>query len=229
MSKKPFLSKINIIFLLFGAGGGLIFFQPTIVLAEAENELFDDKLILENFTKQYALEPKENLTAMMQDDSLSAYKSAAAIRAFKDRFIGETFGREKIAVEKVLLKRMSRSDSIFVEVESMHALCRMDRYKYFPSMVPVLIQKLDHYNQTVNELAYESLRNLFEIGNNRPREARIVFNALRQQFFLTRKKLSAVRQPDTKLKQKLELLRWAVKILGTQELKKLPSEAINLL
>ncbi len=62
-----------------------------------------------------------------------------------------------------------------------------------------------------------------------PREARIVFDTLRKILFLSRKRLGNITVPNKRLKQKLELLRWSIRILGTQELKRLPSEVINLL
>ena len=105
----------------------------------------------------------------------------------------------------------------------------MDRYKYFNSLVPILIQKLDHYNSTVNEMACAALLHVIEVGHNRPREAVIVFNTLRKVLFLSRKRLSSTQTPGPKLKQKLEILRWSIKVLGSQELKKLPREVINLL
>ncbi|MCK5083346.1 MAG: hypothetical protein KAR31_10605, partial [Candidatus Omnitrophica bacterium] len=122
-----------------------------------------------------------------------------------------------------------RTDSPFVEVEVMHTLCRMDRYHYFKLTVPVLIQKLDHYNTAVNEIAFESLNQIIEAGSNRNQEARIVFNTLRKILFLSRKRLATITQPDARLAKKLKLLRWSIKVLGNQELKKLPKEVINLL
>jgi hypothetical protein len=96
-------------------------------------------------------------------------------------------------------------------------------------MVPALIQKLDHYNSTVNEIAFESLNQIIKAGSNRNREARIVFNTLRKILFLSRRRLAAMTEPEPKLVKKLKLLRWAIKVLGNQELKKLPKEVINLL
>ena len=128
----------------------------------------------------------------------------------------------------MLIRRLNRTDSAFVQVEIMHTLCLMDRYKYFKSMVPALIQKLDHYNSVVNELAYYGLNNITS-GHDRPREARIVFNALRDILFLSRKRLGNIKDPDERLTQKLKLLRWSIKILGNEELRKLPKEVINLL
>ncbi len=217
------------IFLLFA----LLLFGTTLGLAQdapgPTYTIFDDKALLDGYANKYAQEPKETLLAIIKDDSLSPYESAAAIRVFRERFGQEVFAGEKRAAEKILLLRMNRTDSTFVQIEAMHALCLMDRYKYFGAMIPALIQELDHYNTTANELAFKGIDNIIKSGHNRPREARIVFNTLRKIFFLSRKKLQNVKEPGPKLKQKLELLRWSIKILGSQELKKLPSEIINLL
>lgn len=191
--------------------------------------IFDDKLLLEGYTEKYFEEPKEILIAMIKDKNLSAYKSAAAIRVFKEKYSQEVFSKEKRLMEKTLIHRLNRTNSIFVQIEIMHTLCKIDRYKYFKSMVPSLINKLDHYNKTVNEMAYDSLNDIIEEGNHRAREARVVFNILRKNFFIHRKKLKDIKEPGPKLKQKLELLRWSIKILGSQEIRKLPKEVINLL
>ena len=105
----------------------------------------------------------------------------------------------------------------------------MDRYRYFKHMAPALTQKLNHYNVAVNENAFNSLNQIIESGSNRSREARIIFNTLRKMLFLTRKRLATVKEPDPQLTKKLKLLRWSIKVLGNQELKKLPKEVINLL
>jgi hypothetical protein len=104
----------------------------------------------------------------------------------------------------------------------------LDRYQYFDSMVPALIQKMDHYNPVVYTMAYEDLLQITK-DSLYPREARIVFDTLRKIFFLSRNRLQNITAPDEKLQQKLDLLRWSIRILGTQELKRLPSEVINLL
>jgi len=148
---------------------------------------------------------------------------------FRDNFSREIFSREKKLAEKALLRRLNRATSPFVQVEIMHTLCVVDRYKYFKSMVPALIQKLDHYNSTVNEIAFAALNNLIEEGNNRKREASVIFHTLRKVLFLSRKRLANITEPGPKLKQKLKLLRWSIKILGSQELKRLPKEVISLL
>jgi hypothetical protein len=61
------------------------------------------------------------------------------------------------------------------------------------------------------------------------REARIVFETLRKTLFLSRNRLQDITTPNEALQNKLDLLRWSIKILGTQELKRLPQEVINLL
>ncbi len=193
------------------------------------NTIFDDKKLLDGYAQKFSAEPKEILIEMIKDDTLTSYKTAAAVRVFREKYSQEVFSKEKILAEKYLLRRLNLTDSSFVQVEIMHTLCLMDRYKYFNPMIPALIQKLDHYNTTVNELAYLSLVNITQKGANRPQEARVVFNTLRNILFLSRKRLANIKEPNPKLKQKLELLRWSIKILGTEELKRLPSEVINLL
>jgi len=191
--------------------------------------IFDDKKLLHGYKQKYSKLPKEIILEMIKDDTLSAYKTAAAVSLFKDQYSREVVSREKKSIEKMLLRRLNRTNSPFVQVEIMHTLCRMDRYRYFKSMVPALIQKLDHYNTAVNEIAFASLNDIIDTGNNRSREARIIFNRLRKILFLSRKRLADVKEPNTKLSQKLKLLRWSIKVLGNQELKKLPKEVINLL
>lgn len=201
-----------------------------ILLAEGNQyTVFDDKALLQGYTKKYSNDPKDILLAMIQDETLSAYKSAAAVKVFREKFSLEVFSKEKRQIEKILLRRLNRTDSPFIQTEILHTLCLMDRYIYFASMVPSLIKKLDHYNSAVNELAFEGLKNIIANGHNRSREARIIFNTLRKVLFLSRKKLVSVKEPNTKLKQKLELLRWSIKVLGRQELKRLPKEVIGLL
>ena len=190
--------------------------------------IFDDKMLLDGYAERFRQEPKHTLLEMIKDDTLNPIQMAAAVRVFRERFIQEVFTREKIIIEKILIRRLNRTESAFVQVEIMHTLCLMDRYKYFKSMVPALIQKLDHYNAVVNAIAYDGLTNITS-GHDKPREARIVFSTLRNVLFLSRKRLSNVKEPDERLTQKLKLLRWSIKILGNEELKKLPKEVINLL
>ena len=192
--------------------------------------LFDDRKNLERGAQQYQKYSKEILLAMINDDALpNSYQRAAALRVFREVYALEVVSREKKNIEKMLLRRLNKTDSPFVQVEIMHTLCLIDRYKYFKSMIPALIQKLDHYNLTVNEMAYVALEHMIETGNNRPREARIVYSTLRKVLFLSRKRLEQIEQPDDKLMQKLKLLRWSIKVLGNQELNKLPKEVLNLL
>lgn len=191
--------------------------------------MFDDKMLLDGYSQKYAKVSKEILLEMIKDDNLNSYKIAAAVRTFNNNFATELILREKRLAEKTLLRRLAETESPFVQVEIMFALCRMDRYRYFGSMVPQLIQKLNHYDSTVNELASNSLDSIIKEGSNRTREARIIFNTLRKVLFLTRGRLEKVTEPDAKLSRKLKLLRWSIKILGSQELKKLPKEVLNLL
>jgi len=217
----------------------MIFFLNTNVRAqEAENKvetiavpygMLDDKTILDGFTKKYSTLSKEIILAMIKDDALTAYKSAAAIRVFKIGYSREVIGKEKKQIEKYLLRKLNRTDSAFVSVEILHTLCILDRYRYFKSMIPALIQKIDHYNVLVSDLAFEALNELIDAGNNRTREARIVFNTLRKVLFLSRKRLASITEPSPKLNKKLKLVRWSIKVLGAQELKKLPKEVISLL
>ncbi len=191
--------------------------------------IFDDKMLLEGYAKKYREFSEEIVMEMIKDDTLSPYKTAAAIRVFREKFSADIVSREKKMAEKFLLRRFKLTDSAFVEVEIMHALCAMDRYRYFPTMVPALIQKLNHYNSVVNEIAFNGLEDLTKDSGKRPREARVVFNTLRKMLFLSRKRLENVSTPDERLSMKLKLLRWSIKVLGPQELKKLPKEVIGLL
>ncbi len=199
-----------------------------ILHAQPEYPIFDDGLLLDGYAQSYSAEPKEVLLAMIQDDTLDDYRMAAAVRVLKQRFSSQLVLREKNLVEKMLNRRLNRTDSAFVEVEILHTLCVLDRYKYFPSMVPVLLQKMDHYNKAVNALSFAAISDITK-SQGRGREARIIFNVLRKSLFLSRKRLTSIKEPDARLKQKLTLIRWAIKILGTEELKRLPPEAIPLL
>ena len=111
----------------------------------------------------------------------------------------------------------------------MHTLCKMDRYRYFDSMVPAVLQKLNHDNATINEMAFSAISDIIDTGNNRTREAIIVFNTLRKMLFLSRNRLKGIKEPGPKLARKIKILRWSIKILGRQELKKLTKEVINIL
>lgn len=198
-------------------------------VSSSVHTLFDDQMLLDGYTKKYSDLPKEILLEMIKDDTLSSYKTAAAVRVFSEKFGQEVVSREKIKAEKLLLRRLNRTDSPFVQVEILYTLCQMDRYRYFKSMVPALIQKLDHYNSAVNDIAFERLERLLVASGKRTREARIVFNTLRKVLFLSRRRLASITEPGPSLTQKLKLVRWSIKVLGSQELKKLPKEVIHLL
>ncbi len=195
----------------------------------SEQPIFDDQQLLGGYAQKYADLSKDVILEMIMDDTLNSYQIAAAVRVFKERYSGEVVSKEKSRGERILVRRLKLTDSPFVEVEIMHTLCLMDRYRYFQSMVPALIQKLNHYNAAVNEIAFSSLNDIIGTNNKRGREARIVFNTIRKMLFLSRNRLVNVTEPDEKLARKLKLLRWAIKVLGRQELNRLPSEVINLL
>ncbi len=191
--------------------------------------IFDDKTLLEGYFQKYKSLEENVIVSMIKDDTLSPFKMAACIRVFREKFSQEVVAREKRILEKIILRRLNRADSAFVQVEIFHTLCLMDRYRYFESMVPLLIQKIDHYNSTVSDMAFGALNNIVETGNNRAREARIMFETLRKILFLSKNNLANVKEPGPRLTHKLKLLRWSIKTLGTQELKKLPKEVIGLL
>ncbi len=171
------------------------------------NIIFDDKTLIEGYTRQYKGLTKEILLEMIKDDTLSPYQSAAVIIVFKEDFADEVVGREKVVFEKFLLRRMDRTDAAFVHVEILHALCILDRYRYFAYSTRALIQKLDHYNATVNEMAYNNLNNIIERGQNRAREARIIFDMIRKMLFLSRKKIATINEAGPRLSRKIKLLR----------------------
>ncbi len=194
----------------------------------ASGAIFDDKALLDGYSQKYADESKDILLAMIADDSLGSYKCTAAVRVFKEKYANEVLSNEKSNIIRILIRRLNRSDSPFLQVEIMNTLIVLDRYQYFEAMVPALIQKMDHYNSVVSNMAYEDLLDITK-DSLYPREARIVFETLRKIFFLSRNRLQNITTPDENLQHKLDLLRWAIRILGTQELKRLPSEVINLL
>ncbi len=226
MKKYPGFIKLTLLLTIF-----LCLISPRIAFSQDPQSytIFDDKMLLQGYIAKYTDLPKEILLAIIKDTTLSSYKGAAAVRVFNDKFGQEVFSKEKKKVIKILLRRLNRANSPFVQIEIMHTLCHMDRYHYFKAMVPALIQKLDHYNETINEIAFAHLEAIIDNGHNRPREARIIFNTLRKILFLMRKRLANITEPGPKLKQKLKLLRWSIKVLGNQELKRLPKEVINLL
>ena len=191
--------------------------------------VFDDAKILEGYTNEYHDEPQDAIIGRINDDAINNYQSAAAIRVFKERFSQKIVGREKLLLEQNLIRRINRTNSPFVEVEIMHTLCLLDRYKYFDAMVPALILKLDHYNGAINEMADRALNDIIAKGKNSSRDARIIFNTLRKVFFLSRNTFKNLTVLEQRLSNKLKLLRWSVKILGAQEVKKLPKEMMHLL
>ena len=190
---------------------------------------FDDKILLNGYIKKFQNATKENLLAAVADESVSPYRAAAAVFVLTQDYLSEVVTGEKNLIERLLLRRLNHTESAFVEVELMNALVVLDRYKYFKVMVPALIKKLDHYNQAVGDYAFEHLTSITESGTNKAREARIVLNTLRKIFFLMRNRLPQVKEPSPKLKQKLSLLRWAIKVLGMQTLDQLPPEVVRLL
>ncbi|MBF0594705.1 MAG: hypothetical protein HQL22_07035 [Candidatus Omnitrophica bacterium] len=191
--------------------------------------IFDDKLLIEGYAGKLSSTSKDVVLAMINDDSLVPYRKAAAIRVYRTRFASQTVTRELSIVEKILLRQLERASSVYVQVELMHTLVILDRYRYFDAMVPALIQKMDHYDMAASEMAYTSIVHINDAGSQRAREARIEFNTLRKIFFLTRKKLEGADLTDIRLKAKLDLLRWSIKVLGTDELKNLPKEVISLM
>lgn len=191
--------------------------------------IFNDKLLIEGYAGRLSSTTKDVLLAMINDDTLVPYRKAAAIRVFRSRFAAQTVTRERSIVEKIFLRQLERSSSVYVQVELMHSLVVLDRYRYFDAMVPALIQKIDHYDVTGSEMAYASTMAINDSGSQRAREARIEFNTLRKIFFLTRKKLDSLDPQESRLKMKLDLLRWSIKALGTEELRNLPKEVISLM
>ena len=204
---------------------------PAVVTPAAAGtaDIFDDKALIGGYTGKLAAASKDLLLAMINDDDLYAYKKAAAIRVFRDKFAGQMVLHERSIVESVLLRQLQRASAVHLQIEIMQTLVIMDRFRYYESMVPILVLKMDHYDPYVNELAFSALEDINANGITRPREARIVFNTLRKIFFLSRKKLKMVDTTDPKLRNKFQLLRWSIKILGTDELKKLPPEVISLM
>ncbi|NLE64346.1 MAG: hypothetical protein GX606_00280 [Elusimicrobia bacterium] len=194
-----------------------------------DERIFDDRIMIRGYALKIATASKGFLLAMINDDAAPAYRKAAAVCVLRERFADQIVAKEKILVERFLLRQLERAASPFVQIEIMHTILILDRYRYFDTMVPAIIRKMDHYEKSVSEQAYQAVQSVNQAGNNRSREARIVFNTLRKMFFLTRKKLPHASPDDVQLKRKLELLRWSIKILGTQELERLPQEVINLL
>ena len=225
------MKKICLLMILFLCAAQSLWAQDQDDINQANissGAIFDDKALLDGYTQKYANEPRDILLAMIADDSLGSYKCTAAVRVFKEKYANEVLSHEKANILRILIRRLNRTDSAFVQVEIMDTLVVLDRYQYFDSMVPALIQKMDHYNSVVSRNAYQDLVEITK-DSLYPREARIVFETLRKIFFLSRNRLQDITTPDERLQQKLDLMRWSIRILGTQELKRLPSEVINLL
>ncbi len=194
-----------------------------------DDNYFDDGFLIQGFSERYLEEDMDTLLAMIQDETIPDIKAAAAVRALREKYALNIFNRDKAAAERALLKTYSRSDSAFLHVEIMQTLVLMDRYKYYATFVPRLLLKLDHYNDAINMAAFNGMNTIIRQGNNRSREARIVFTTLRKMLFLKRNRLANITEPDERLKQKIEILKWSIKILGAQELDRLPKEVLNLL
>jgi hypothetical protein len=199
-----------------------------IVSAETNFRPLDDQSLIKAYSENYADLPKETLIAMIRDDALDSQKTAAAVRLFTKKFSQLVFSREKKRIERWLLIRRARTDSVFVEIEILNALCCLDRYKYFNLATIELLKRLDHYNNSANQIAFQYLQEITEAEPGRAREARVIFNFLRKRLFLIRNELRKIDQPDPRLKQKITLLRWSIKILGTEELRRLPPEVLHL-
>jgi hypothetical protein len=213
-------------FLLFTSTVGIVFAQA---VPDDNQPIFDDKLLIEGYAAKLAATSKDVILAMINDDTLVPYRKTAALRVFRTRFAYQIVTGERSTVERMFLRQLEAATSVYVQIELMHCLVTLDRYRYFEAMVPALIQKIDHYDSTASEMAYESILDINESGTQRAREARIEFNTLRKIFFLIRKKLEASDPFDSRIKSKLDLLKWSIKVLGTDELKNLPSEVISLM
>ncbi len=192
-------------------------------------DIFDDKALIVGYTAKLSTATKDLLLAMINDDELNIHKKTAAVVVFRQKFASQAVSKEKSIVERVFLRQLQRINSVYFQIEIMRALLIIDRYRYFDSMMPLLIQRMDHYEPYVNELAYAAIEDILSVGNQRPREARIVLNTLRKIFFLTRKKIAKEDPSQAKLRNKLQLLRWSIKVLGVDELKSLPPEVISLM
>lgn len=194
------------------------------------DRFFDDQLLIERFAEKIQQENLDNLLLMIDDKNLYHYKIAAAVRVFRHQYAKDIVQKDKAYIEKSLLRRLEVSKSKFLEIEIIHTLLLMDRYRFFSDMISLLVKSLDHYDLSVVGLSYRALNEVVILEKPaRVREARIVFNLLRKMFFLSRKKLAHLTETDLRLKHKLSLLRWAIKVLGTQELKNLPKEVISLM
>ncbi|MFH0754922.1 MAG: hypothetical protein V2A70_10190 [Candidatus Omnitrophota bacterium] len=223
--RKTIVFTLCTAILLFPAA---LLFQDR-ALAQDVTDIFDDKALVEGYSAKLAKSSKELLLAMINDDDLNALKKTAAVIVFGQKFASQIVSKEKIIVERVFLRQLQRGNSVYFQIAIMRVLVVIDRFRYFDSMVPLLIQKMDHYDPYVNELAYQALEDINALGNQRPREARIILNTLRKIFFLKRKNIAKEDPADLRLRNKLQLLRWAIKVLGVEELKTLPAEVISLM
>jgi hypothetical protein len=192
-------------------------------------EIFNDQLLINGYAQKYEKQPLTVILAMIQDDTLDPIKTAAATLVLRDTYSDELFKRDKVIAEKALWRRLNRTDSVFVQVETMHTLCRLDRYQYFKPLVPALILKMEHYDQVVGEMAARAILDIIDHGKDTAWEARIIFHTQRKVFFLNRNKLTEAAQQNPVFKEKIKILRWTIKILGSEELKALPKELIPLL
>ena len=102
--------------------------------------MFDDKILLDRYITKYHGASKEMLYAMNNVDTLTPYKSTAAICVLTKNFVNDAIAKARNFIEKLILHRLNHTDSAFIEVESMYALVVLDRYKYFKIMVPNLIK-----------------------------------------------------------------------------------------
>ena len=220
---------LTLTFLLLVLSLPKAFGQETHSSPAMDEILVDDKLLIDRYTERYSQLDKTDIYATIENEATSPFQTAAALRVLKQQFIPEAISKEKNYIERLLLRCLNRTESAFVEVEAMHALVILDRYKYFKSLVPALIRKLDHYNDAVSSLAFDSLDKIIQDNTHRAREAKIIFSTMRKILFLSRNRLVLVKEPSNKLKQKLTLLRWSIKVLGTQMLDQLPPEVIRLL
>jgi len=221
-------SALLIIFLL------TTLFSPTLPAALAQEDLtrqaiFDDKLVIDGYTNRYKNESLNFILAMIRDDTIDPRKTTAAIRILREKYIKDLIRRDKIVAEKTLLRRLNKTDSAFVQVETMHALCLLDRFQFFKTMTPELLLKIDYYDPAVSELAAAAVNDIIAKGNDKAWEARIVLNTLRKVFFLSRKKLNKTEADRPATKEKIKILRWSIKVLGSQEIRTLPAEVIPLL
>lgn len=190
---------------------------------------FNDQLMINGYAQKYEDRPLSVIFAMLRDDTLSPIKTAAATLVLREVYSDQLFKEDKILAEKILWRRLNRTESSFVQVEAMHTLCRLNRYQYFKPLVPALILKMEHYDPTVKEMAARAILDIIDHGKDTAWEARIVFQTQRKVFFLNRNKLAEAARQDPIFKEKIKILKWTIKILGSEELKALPKELIPLL